>query len=89
MKRRSTRTLAVLIAATGGLALAAPTAAFASTGSPHHQRGVGNSHDQRGDLTLNQVNLASDIPGTAPLTDPDQPSALLNFDLSDAPEIEL
>jgi uncharacterized protein (TIGR03118 family) len=71
LKRRSTRTLAVLIAATGGLALAAPTAAFASTGSPHHQRGVGNSHDQRGDLTLNQVNLASDIPGMAPLTDPD------------------
>ena len=63
MKRlRSPRTLAVLIAATGGLALAAPTAAFASTGSPHHQGG---------DLKLNQVNLASDIPGMAPLTDPD------------------
>jgi len=59
---RSPRTLAVLIAAAGGLALAAPTAAFASTGSPHHQGG---------DLKLNQVNLASDIPGMAPLTDPD------------------
>ena len=63
MKRlRSPRTLAVLIAAAGGPALAAPTAAFASTGNPHHQSG---------DLKLNQVNLASDIPGMAPLTDPD------------------
>ena len=70
MKLRSTRTLAVLIAAAGGLALAAPTAAFASTGSPH-QHGEGDSHHQRGDLRLNQVNLASDIPGMAPLTDPD------------------
>jgi uncharacterized protein (TIGR03118 family) len=60
-RRRSPRTLAVLIAAAGGLALA-PTAAFASTGSPHHQGG---------DLKLNQVNLASDVPGMAPLTDPD------------------
>jgi uncharacterized protein (TIGR03118 family) len=59
---RSPRTLAVLIAAAGGLALAAPTAAFASTGSPHHQPGA---------LKLNQVNLASDVPGVAPLTDPD------------------
>ena len=70
MKRlRSPRTLAVLAAA-GGLALAAPTAAFASSGSPQHG-GVGNSHHQRGDLTLNQVNLASDIPGMAPLLDGD------------------
>jgi uncharacterized protein (TIGR03118 family) len=61
----------LIAAAASGLALAAPTAAFASTGSPHHQRGEGNSHDQRGDLKLNQVNLASDIPGMAPLTDPD------------------
>jgi uncharacterized protein (TIGR03118 family) len=61
-RRRSTLTLAVLIAAAGGLAVAAPTAAFASTGSPH---------EQGGDLKLNQVNLASDIPGKAPLTDPD------------------
>src|SRR6201990_1972343 len=59
---RSPRTLAVAIAAAGGLTLAAPTAAFASSGSPHHQSG---------DLKLNQVNLASDIPGKAPLTDPD------------------
>jgi uncharacterized protein (TIGR03118 family) len=68
---RSPRTLAVLVAAAGGLALAAPTAAFASTGSPHQHGGQGNSHHQRGDLQLNQVNLASDIPGMAPLTDPD------------------
>jgi uncharacterized protein (TIGR03118 family) len=71
LKRRSPRTLALVIAAAGGLALAAPTAAFASTGSHHQQRGQGSSHDQRGDLKLNQVNLASDIPGMAPLTDPD------------------
>jgi uncharacterized protein (TIGR03118 family) len=71
LKRRSPRTLAALIAAAGGLALASPTAAFASTGSPHQHGGDGNSHHQRGDLTLNQVNLASDLPGMAPLTDPD------------------
>jgi uncharacterized protein (TIGR03118 family) len=79
---RSPRPLAVLIAAASGLALAAPTAAFASTG--HHQApplNVGRQHHGRnqhrggrrhqGDLKLNQVNLASDIPGMAPLTDPD------------------
>src|SRR5258708_31138991 len=49
-------------AAASGLALAAPAAAFAS--SAHHQA-------PRHDLKLNQVNLASDIPGMAPLTDPD------------------
>ena len=74
--------MALLAAAVGGLALAAPTAAFASTG--HHQApplNVGRQHHGRnqhrggrrhqGDLKLNQVNLASDIPGMAPLTDPD------------------
>jgi len=59
---RSPRPLAVLIAAASGLALAAPTAALASSGHNHHQHG---------DLKLNQVYLASDIPGMAPLTDPD------------------
>jgi hypothetical protein len=59
---RLPRPLAVLIAAASGLAIAAPTAALASSGHYHHQRG---------DLKLNQVNLASDIPGMAPLTDPD------------------
>ena len=59
---RSPRPLAVLIAAASGLALAAPAAAFASYGPTHHQNG---------NLKLNQVNLASDVPGMAPLTDPD------------------
>ena len=59
----SPRFAALLITAGSGLALAgAPTAAFASSG--HHQA---PNHD----LKLNQVNLASDIPGMAPLTDPD------------------
>jgi uncharacterized protein (TIGR03118 family) len=60
---RSPRSLGLLIAAASGLALAAPAAAFASTGHHHHAR----QHD----VKLNQVNLASDIPGMAPLTDPD------------------
>jgi uncharacterized protein (TIGR03118 family) len=34
------------------------------------QRTHGRDH-HRGDLKLNQVNLASDLPGLAPLTDPD------------------
>ena len=52
----------MLIAAGSGLALAAaPATAFASSG--HHQA-------RHHDLKLNQVNLASDIPGMAPLTDP-------------------
>jgi uncharacterized protein (TIGR03118 family) len=62
-RRSLPRFAAVLIAAGGGLALAgAPAAAFASSG--HHQV-------PRHDLRLDQVNLASDIPGLAPLTDPD------------------
>jgi uncharacterized protein (TIGR03118 family) len=57
------RFAALLIAAGGGLALASvPAAAFASSGS--HQAPLR-------DVTLNQVNLASDIPAMAPLTDPD------------------
>ena len=61
----------MLIAAASGLALGAPTAALASTGHQqgHRTRRVGGQ--QHGDLKLNQVNLASDIPGLAPLTDPD------------------
>jgi uncharacterized protein (TIGR03118 family) len=60
---RSLRPAALLAAAAGGLALVAtPAAAFASSG--HYQA------PQR-DLKLNQVNLASDIPGMAPVTDPD------------------
>jgi uncharacterized protein (TIGR03118 family) len=64
---RSPRPLAVLIAAASGLALAAPTAALAS--SVHHQ--APQFKVSHGDLKLNQVNLASDVPGVAPLTDPD------------------
>jgi uncharacterized protein (TIGR03118 family) len=48
--------------AAGGLALAAPAMALAS--SVHYQA-------PQQDLKLNQVNLASDIPGMAPVTDPD------------------
>jgi uncharacterized protein (TIGR03118 family) len=62
-RRSSPRLAAMLIAAGGGLALAAaPATAFASSG--HHQV-------RQHDVKLNQVNLASDIPGRAPLTDPD------------------
>jgi uncharacterized protein (TIGR03118 family) len=60
---RSLRPATLLAAAVGGLALVAtPTVAFASPG--HYQAPQRN-------LKLNQVNLASDIPGMAPLTDPD------------------
>ena len=61
---RSLRPAALLAAAAaGGLALVAtPATAFASSG--HHQA-------PHRDLKLNQVNLASDIPGMAPVTDPD------------------
>jgi len=66
--------VAAVAAATIGLALAAPTAAFASTG--HHlvpQQNSDRRHrdqDPKRDLTLNQVDLAADLPGTAPVTDP-------------------
>jgi len=56
------RAAALTIGVTGAaaaLALAAPAAALASPGQ-HHQRYP----------TINQVNLASDVPGLAPLTDP-------------------
>jgi uncharacterized protein (TIGR03118 family) len=53
----------VAVAAAGGLAVATPAAAFASSGNVQ-------AAPQR-DLTLNQVNLASDLPGMAPVTDPD------------------
>ena len=54
------RTFVGLTAATVGLALAAPQAAFAHSG-----------HDHGGRLTVAQVDLVSDVPGLAPLTDPD------------------
>jgi uncharacterized protein (TIGR03118 family) len=62
-RRSSSRLATMLIAAGSGLALAAaPATAFASSG--HHQA-------RHHDVKLSQVNLASDIPGMAPLTDPD------------------
>lgn len=70
---RSPRPLAVLIAAATGLALATPAAALASPGHFHAPQLRSASQDKgphRG-LRLNQVNLASDLPGMAPLTDPD------------------
>ena len=62
---RSPRSAALLAVAAAGIALAAPTAAFASPGQqPTHQKDGRN-------LVLSQVNLASDVAGLAPLTDPD------------------
>ena len=60
--RSKGRPFAVATAVIGGLALVAPSAASAhdSHGSPH-----GSS------LAVQQVNLVSDVPGKAPLTDPD------------------
>jgi uncharacterized protein (TIGR03118 family) len=71
---RSPRTLALIIAATGGLALAAPTAAFAASShsghSGHDSHNNHSGHDSR-KLSLTQTNLASDLPGRAKLLDPD------------------
>jgi uncharacterized protein (TIGR03118 family) len=61
--RRSHRFVVLIAAAAAGLVLAGPAAAFAASGD--------SQAPQQRDLTLNQVNLASDIPGMAPLTDPD------------------
>ena len=61
---------AAVAAAAAALVVAVPAAAFAGTGhAPHgpapvHQRGHRS-------LTLNQADLASDVPGLARLTDPD------------------
>ena len=63
---RSPLKLAVLVAAAGGLALATPAAAFAS--SNHYHSG---HHRNSADITVHQGNLASDVPGLATLTDPD------------------
>ncbi|HEX5115586.1 MAG TPA: TIGR03118 family protein [Pseudonocardiaceae bacterium] len=58
------RPLVVVAAAAGMLALGVP--AVASPGPSHH----GDRHDDR-KLAVQQVNLVSDVPGLAPLTDPD------------------
>jgi uncharacterized protein (TIGR03118 family) len=62
---RSPRSAALLAVAAAGIALATPTAAFASAGSQPA------NHNNGRDLVLSQVNLASDVAGLAPLTDPD------------------
>jgi uncharacterized protein (TIGR03118 family) len=64
------RPAALAAAAAAALVVAAPAAAFASTGHALH-RPVPVPPDSHGNLTLNQVNLASDVPGLAPLTDSD------------------
>jgi uncharacterized protein (TIGR03118 family) len=63
----------VLIAAASGLALSTPAAALASSDHVHapHLRSASHAQGPQRNLTLNQVNLASDLPGMAPLTDPD------------------
>jgi uncharacterized protein (TIGR03118 family) len=58
----SRRLLPLLVAATSGLALATPAVASASNG---------NDKPGPDDALLTQTNLASDLPGTAQITDPD------------------
>jgi uncharacterized protein (TIGR03118 family) len=58
---------AVVALAGAGLVAAVPAAAFASTGHGGHYQ----PRKDQGNVTLHQVNLASDLPGKAPLTDPD------------------
>jgi len=62
------RPAALVAAAAAALAVAAPAAAFASTTHPVHRPDPIPARSHR-NLTLNQVNLASDVPGLAPLTD--------------------
>ncbi len=67
------RPLAVVAAAAGMLALGVPAVAMASPSAhqhngDHHGRDHGR-HDRA--LAVHQVNLVSDVPGRAPLTDPD------------------
>ena len=69
---RSPRSAALLAAAAVGLSLSGPAAAFASSGQhPAAQRSADHPGHHGRDVSLHQVNLASDIPGKAPLTDPD------------------
>lgn len=64
-KISSSRTAALIAAAGAGLLIAAPTAAFASSAQ------YGPVPQSTGNLTLNQVNLASSVRGGARLLDPD------------------
>ena len=61
------RPAALAAAAAAALVVAAPAAAFASTGPARPGPVPAKSHN----LTLKQVNLASNVPGLAPLTDTD------------------
>lgn len=69
------RPLAVVAAAAGLLALAVPAVATASPahqhGDQHHGRDHGRGPDGDRAFQVHQVNLVSDLPGRAALTDPD------------------
>jgi len=68
-RRRSPRAAAGLARAAAGLAFAGPATAFATSGhhqAPRHnsdQQNNGHHGPQREDVSLNQVDLASDAPG--------------------------
>ena len=67
----SPRAAAVLAKAAAGLALAEPATGFATSGhhqAPRHnsdQQNNGHHGPQREDVSLHQVDLASDVPGMA------------------------
>lgn len=65
---RAARSISLVAAVVGSVGLVASTTAFA--GPDHHGGGHGRpDHRQAPDVT--QVNLVSDVPGQAPLVDPD------------------
>jgi uncharacterized protein (TIGR03118 family) len=66
---RLSRRVALATVAAAGITLAVPATAFAS--SSHGQAKPQQPQGPKKDLALHQVNLASDLPGMAPLTDPD------------------
>ena len=65
----SPRVVAVLAAAAAGLALAGPATAFTTSGhhrAPRHnsdQQNSGHHGLQREDVSLHEVDLASEVPG--------------------------
>jgi hypothetical protein len=69
---RSPGAAAVLAAAAAGPALAGPATAFATSGhhqAPRHnsdQQNNGHHGPQQEDVSLHQVDLASDVPGMGP-----------------------
>jgi uncharacterized protein (TIGR03118 family) len=64
---KAPRRVALAAAAAAGLMVAAPATAFASTGNAH----PAPPRQATENLALHQVNLASNVAGEAPLTDPD------------------